>query len=66
MTNSSGENSITITTTTTNPQPTIDQNYLIVFGIIIFILLLPEIKRAKIGSVELETSHQPLPLPATL
>ena len=61
--NSTNGNYSDTTITTTSPQLKIDNSYLIVFGIIIFILLLPEIQRAKIGGiVELETSNQPLPI----
>ena len=54
--NSTNGNYNGTTITTTSPQLKIDNSYLIVFGIIIFILLLPEIQRAKIGGIiELET-----------
>jgi len=53
-------------TITSNTQTKIDNSYLLVLGAVIFILLLPEIKRAKIDSLELETSHQPLSIPTKL
>jgi FtsP/CotA-like multicopper oxidase with cupredoxin domain len=48
-------------TTTTTREHNISQTNIIALGIIVLILLIPEIKRAKIGSIELETSHEPLP-----
>ena len=45
----------TIKTTTTKP-PTIPEPYLIVIGLVILILLLPQIKTAKVGSIEFELS----------
>jgi hypothetical protein len=39
----------------------IPETYIMAVGIIVLILLIPEIKKAKVGTIELETSHEPLP-----
>jgi len=56
-----GSGKIVNATATTTKEHNISQTNLIAIGIIVLILLIPEIKRAKIGSIELETSHEPLP-----
>jgi tetratricopeptide (TPR) repeat protein len=56
----------TITNTVTTVERKIHESYLIALGVIILIIILPEIKKAKIASFELETSHEPLPAQSTL
>lgn len=53
-------NAISIPPSSSIKEAKIDQSFLVVLGIIIVILLLPEIKRVKMGSLELEMSREPL------
>jgi hypothetical protein len=50
------------TTTTTSREYKIPDSYLIVLGLILVILLAPEIKMAKVGPVEFDLSKEPLPI----
>lgn len=50
-----------ITTVTTTSEAKIPESYLIIIGIIILILLSPEVKKAKIGPVELELARDLIP-----
>jgi tetratricopeptide (TPR) repeat protein len=50
------------TTINTIKENKIHENYLIVLGLILFIILIPEIKAAKVGPVELDLSKDPYPI----
>lgn len=58
-----GKASKTITTT---KEPRIPESYIIVLGLIVLMLLTPEIRKVKIGPVEIELSRHPLPPPERL
>jgi tetratricopeptide (TPR) repeat protein len=65
--NSTTRNFSDLTSITNKIQLQIDYSFLIIFGTIIFIILSPGLKKAKIGDiVELETSHQPLLSPPNI
>ncbi|MFZ0553853.1 MAG: hypothetical protein WBL67_18625 [Nitrososphaeraceae archaeon] len=50
------------TTTVTSREHKIPDSYLIILGLILVILLAPEIRMAKVGPVEFELARDPLPI----